>query len=799
MWPGVAIGAVVANVLNGAGPEASLGIAVGNTLAPVVAVWLLRRFGFDAALARLRDALLLVFVGGLAAMTISATFGTGVLWLTDQVGDSLVRSVWLVWWVGDAFGVVLFAPFFLLLGNRSSSALGARTSARSDRRSPLHDRMRGRGLRRPGADPYLAFLPVVWTAIRFEQTGAASATVLITVIAVIETVSGRGPLSFTDAELGLVSLQTFNASIALTALVLAAIRTERTGRARGTPLERGALSQALRAGQRPRVHPRAGRTHHLRERGCGAHHRLHARSSAGDDDRRARRIRVPARPPAHDRPPARRRERAAHLRDRRSSAPADAACRSRSAHAVVHEEAAPSGVQLIGRDVTSRRLAEEQLRHRVLHDDVTGLPNETLLREQLTYAMAFAERAQTSLALLVVDIDGFRELNRAIGTTRGDAVLRAVGPRSRPDCARPTPWRGCATTSSASCSRRSIRSRTNGSEPAIISDVGAALSSVRPATPLSDHARAKGRFADMREVERMRAPDDADVRIPSASVGIVTFPGRSRDASTLVQHADLAMHAARQSGGGTSVVYGPQHDPTTMRSVVSRGRPAGRDRAGSDPRAVPAEDRPPVARHGGRRVRGALGTPAARNDPVGGACPHRRARRPRGRAHRMDVEGSAPALAHVDGSGSRPHRRGERHVRRARPCVVPRRAACLDRAPARHPGPPHDRDRRARHHGRVDPRRRDAPHGHGRVDRHRQLRDGLLVARPAPASPDLRDARSTRPSSSISHRVRRVTRSPTRSSSSRTTSACRSWPTGSRRARPGRSSSSSAATTRRDR
>src|SRR5689334_13628512 len=60
-WPGIAIGAVAANVLNGAGLQASVAIAVGNTLAPVVGVAIMRRLGFDDALARVRDALLLVF------------------------------------------------------------------------------------------------------------------------------------------------------------------------------------------------------------------------------------------------------------------------------------------------------------------------------------------------------------------------------------------------------------------------------------------------------------------------------------------------------------------------------------------------------------------------------------------------------------------------------------------------------------------------------------------------------------------------------------------------------------------
>jgi PAS domain S-box-containing protein/diguanylate cyclase (GGDEF)-like protein len=563
VWPGIAIGAVTANLLNGAGIEASLGIAVGNTLAPVAGMWFLERFGFDAMLARLRDAVLLVFVGGLAAMTISATFGTGVLWFTDQVGESAIRSVWLVWWVGDAFGVVLFAPFILLLGNRSSSALV--------RERPLEAvgvllftigcAIAVFGV--PVLIPYLAFLPVVWAATRFEQTGAASATVLITVIAVIETAAGHGPFSYADAQLGLLSLQTFNASISLTALVLAAIRTERR-----TALEALSSSEELYRrlfeqandlvciiapdGHITFANAAAERiTGYARERLQGMTigelvapeylpvlRRMTHRQLANETEPLTYEIDIVG------------------TGGRRVSLEVNSA--------VVHEEAAPSGVQVIGRDVTSRRLAEEQLRHRVLHDDITGLPNETLLREQLTYAMAFAERSHSSLALLVVDVDGFGELNRGLGTTRGDALLRTVGAEIA---------RGLRETDSVARLRNDefgvllapIDSVDDATTQAarIITDVGMALASVAGSFT-TDHAQTH--FSDMQDVvERERETNGA---APSASVGIVMFPGRSRVPSTLFQQADLAMHAARQAGGAQSVVYGPQHDAMTVRSLV---------------------------------------------------------------------------------------------------------------------------------------------------------------------------------------------------------------------------------------
>jgi PAS domain S-box-containing protein/diguanylate cyclase (GGDEF)-like protein len=386
---------------------------------------------------------------------------------------------------------------------------------------------------------------------------------------VISTVSGHGPFSFADAQVGLLSLQTFNASIALTALVLAAIRTERR-----TALEALRSSEELYRklfeqandlvcilapdGHITFANAAAERiTGYTRDRLQGLTigdlvaaeylpvlRRMMQRQLANESEPLTYEIDIVG------------------TAGRRVSLEVSSA--------VVHEEAAPTSVQLIGRDVTSRRLAEEQLRHRVLHDDVTGLPNETLLREQLTYAMAFAEQTHTSLALLVVDVDGFGELNRAIGTTRGDALLRTIGA----DIAR-----GLRETDTVARLRNdefgvllapiaSVDDATALAER-IIAEVGAAMSSVTPTANANDRARPGERFADIREVvERMREAEDTNGRASSASIGIVTFPGRTRDASTIVQQADLAMHAARQAGGGTSVVYGPQHDAATVRGLV---------------------------------------------------------------------------------------------------------------------------------------------------------------------------------------------------------------------------------------
>ena len=85
-------------------------IATGNTLAPVFGCFLLRRFGFENALDRVRDVLLLTLLGAGAAMTVSATNGVAALALAHIIPWSAITSVWLVWWSGDAMGVLFIVP-----------------------------------------------------------------------------------------------------------------------------------------------------------------------------------------------------------------------------------------------------------------------------------------------------------------------------------------------------------------------------------------------------------------------------------------------------------------------------------------------------------------------------------------------------------------------------------------------------------------------------------------------------------------------------------------------------------------
>ena len=125
MWPGVALGAALANATTGNPPiESVLGITAGNTLEALVGAYLLVNVAqFRPSLDRVRDVLALALLAGGLSTMVSATIGVASLWLGGQIGGiGDVPSAWRVWWLGDLGGDLLVAPVLLVL------ASGARPS-----------------------------------------------------------------------------------------------------------------------------------------------------------------------------------------------------------------------------------------------------------------------------------------------------------------------------------------------------------------------------------------------------------------------------------------------------------------------------------------------------------------------------------------------------------------------------------------------------------------------------------------------------------------------------------------------
>lgn len=233
IWPGIALGAFLVNIPLGPSVPAVLAITVGNTLAPLSSYVLLRRAGFRTQLDRLRDAVALVFLGALAGMLVSATIGTGALGLSGALPVRGFWSTWSVWWTGDAMGVLVITPVLLVL-----------SAARRPRNVPWTRWAEAAALllvlvlasavaASAPSRLFVVFPVVIWAAFRFRLAGAALTALAASTSAILAASNRWGAFVHAtpphDHSLlnDMITLQAFNGSVALTALLLAAAINER--------------------------------------------------------------------------------------------------------------------------------------------------------------------------------------------------------------------------------------------------------------------------------------------------------------------------------------------------------------------------------------------------------------------------------------------------------------------------------------------------------------------------------------------------------------------------------------------
>jgi serine phosphatase RsbU (regulator of sigma subunit)/integral membrane sensor domain MASE1/anti-sigma regulatory factor (Ser/Thr protein kinase) len=237
IWPAIAVAAFAVNLPISPEAGATVLISVGNTLAPVTGVVLLRRAGFDTHLRRVRDALAIVFLGALAAMVISATVGALALLLTGGIDGDHFFETWSVWWAGDAMGVLIVAPFLWSLRplwplsrSQRSSRLRNLRWERAVEAALLFSALLAACLVAVRAEEHLLFLvlPLLgWIAWRFQQRGAAPAALIASVIVTATAAHDVGPFAGESLLSQMILLQSFNASVAFTSLLFASAVAER--------------------------------------------------------------------------------------------------------------------------------------------------------------------------------------------------------------------------------------------------------------------------------------------------------------------------------------------------------------------------------------------------------------------------------------------------------------------------------------------------------------------------------------------------------------------------------------------
>jgi diguanylate cyclase (GGDEF)-like protein/PAS domain S-box-containing protein len=186
------------------------------------------------------------------------------------------------------------------------------------------------------------------------------------------------------------------------------------------------------------------------------------------------------------------------------------------------------GVVLNARDVTERVQLEEELTRQAFHDGLTGLANRALFRDRLDQALVRSERSHELLAVLIVDLDGFKQVNDTLGHDAGDQLLQQVSRRF-----------GEATRPSDTVAR------LGGDEVALLLEGANELRAVAVANRLLECLAEPVTIAD-REL------------VVLASIGVVVHNGGPGKSEEIVRHADVAMYAAKEVGRGRYELF--HHD-----------------------------------------------------------------------------------------------------------------------------------------------------------------------------------------------------------------------------------------------
>jgi integral membrane sensor domain MASE1/anti-sigma regulatory factor (Ser/Thr protein kinase) len=226
LWPGVLLGAFLANVTTDVPVYTAAGIAVGNTLEALVGAALLGRVGFRPTLQRLRDIFALVVLGAVVSTMVSATIGVASLSVGNSLSESAL-STWRVWWLGDMGGDLLVATLIFVLVTHWPYRDLPGSAAEA---CVLILALVGIGLvvfthGVPAA--YLTFPIIVWAGLRFLQPGAIIAAVVLATIAVTFTVDESGPFVRPSQDDSLLLAQGFSAITGLTGLILGAVTSQR--------------------------------------------------------------------------------------------------------------------------------------------------------------------------------------------------------------------------------------------------------------------------------------------------------------------------------------------------------------------------------------------------------------------------------------------------------------------------------------------------------------------------------------------------------------------------------------------
>ncbi len=178
-----------------------------------------------------------------------------------------------------------------------------------------------------------------------------------------------------------------------------------------------------------------------------------------------------------------------------------------------------TGSVIVFRDVSAALAMAEEMTHSFEHDSLTGLPNRLLLKDRIDQAIATAPRHDRQVAVLFLDLDGFKHINDSLGHPTGDKLLQSIAKRLV----------GCVRTSDTV-------SRQGGDEFVVL---------LTESRQWEDSVVVAERI--LKAVAQSHPIENHDLHV-TTSIGVSVYPDDGEDAETLIRNADIAMYQAKEKG-----------------------------------------------------------------------------------------------------------------------------------------------------------------------------------------------------------------------------------------------------------